>query len=283
MPGARANTKTVALPDGTRVPALGQGTWRMGEEPARTADEIRALRAGLDLGLTLVDTAEMYGEGGAEEVVGEAIEGRRDDVFLVSKVYPHNAGRAAVSAACDRSLARLGVERLDLYLLHWRGGVPLAETVAGFRDLLDAGKIARWGVSNFDTDDMEDLWATDGGVGCSTNQILYNVAERGPEFDLLPSLRARDVPAMAYSPVGQGTLPTAALSPIAEKHGATPFRVALAFVLARAGMIAIPKAVSDEHLLDNRAALDLVLDADDLAALDRVLPPPRGKTPLGMT
>ncbi|MGJ3261672.1 MAG: aldo/keto reductase [Salinarimonas sp.] len=276
------DVRTVTLPDGTPVPALGQGTWRMGEDRARRAAEVTALRLGLDLGMTLVDTAEMYGSGGAEEVVGEAIDGRREEVFLVSKVYPHNAGREGVRAACARSLARLGVERLDLYLLHWRGSVPLAETLAGFRDLVEAGSIARFGVSNFDTDDMEELWSLPGGEACATNQVLYNVAERGPEYDLLPTLQARGVPMMAYSPVGQGSLPTRALAEIAEKHGASPWRVALAFVLSRSGTIAIPKASSEAHLRDNRAALDVVLDEEDEAALDRLFPPPRAKTPLSI-
>ncbi|MGP9820465.1 aldo/keto reductase [Salinarimonas sp. NSM] len=274
--------RTVTLPDGTPVPALGQGTWRMGEDRARRSEEVRALRLGLELGMTLVDTAEMYGSGGAEEVAGEAIAGRREDVFLVSKVYPHNATRDGVRAACARSLARLGVERLDLYLLHWRGDVPLAETLAGFRDLLEEGRIARFGVSNFDTDDMEELWALPGGDACATNQVLFNITERGPEWDLLPALQARGVPMMAYSPVGQGSLPERALAGIAEKHGASPHRVALAFVLSRSGTIAIPKAASEAHLRDNRAALDLVLDDDDRATLDRLFPPPRAPTPLAM-
>lgn len=276
------DVRTVTLPDGTPVPALGQGTWRMGDDRARRPEEVAALRLGLDLGLTLIDTAEMYGSGGAEEVVGEAIAGRRDEVFLVSKVYPHNATREGVRAACARSLDRLGVERLDLYLLHWRGNVPLAETLAGFRDLLEAGAIARFGVSNFDTQDMEELWSLPGGEACATNQVLYNVVERGPEYGLLPALEARGAPLMAYSPVGQGTLPTRELAPIAEKHGATAHRVALAFVLSRAGTIAIPKAVREAHLRDNRAALDLVLDDEDRATLDRLFPPPRAKTPLSI-
>ncbi|GGK38615.1 aldo/keto reductase [Salinarimonas ramus] len=273
---------TVDLPDGTPVPVLGQGTWRMGEDKRAREAEIRALRLGLDLGMTLVDTAEMYGSGGAEEVVGEAIAGRREEVFLVSKLYPHNATREGVKAACARSLARLGVERLDLYLLHWRGRVPLAETLAGFRDLVEDGRIARFGVSNFDTDDMEELWALPGGEACATNQVLYNVEERGPEYDLMPALRERGVPMMAYSPVGQGSLPERKLAAIAKKHGVSPHRVALAFVLSRPGTIAIPKAVREEHLRDNRAALDLVLDDEDRAALDRAFPPPKGKTPLSI-
>ncbi|MFN3688651.1 aldo/keto reductase [Salinarimonas sp.] len=274
--------REVLLPDGTRVPALGQGTWRMGEDPRRRADEARALRAGLDLGMTLVDTAEMYGEGGAEEVVGEAIAGRREEVFLVSKAYPHNASRQGLARACERSLARLRTDRLDLYLLHWRGSVPLAETIAGFEDLVAAGKILRFGVSNFDADDMEELWSLPGGGACATNQVLYNVEERGPEFDLLPAQAARCVPLMAYSPVGQGRVPEAGLADIAARHGATPHAIALAFVLRRPDVIAIPKAARLAHLEENRAALDLVLTAEDLAALDARFPPPTRKRPLSM-
>lgn len=276
-----AERETVTLPDGTRVPALGQGTWRMGEDASQRAREVAALRLGLDLGLGLIDTAEMYGDGAAEEIVGEAIAGRRDEVFLVSKVYPHNATRAGMRAACARSLKRLRVERIDLYLLHWRGEAPMEETLAGFRELLAAGKIARWGVSNFDRSDMEELWALDGGEACATNQVLYNIAERGPEYDLFPALAEHGVPAMAYSPVAQGRLPKA-LSAIAEKHGASRHRVALAFVLSRGDVLAIPKASSPEHVRDNAAARHLVLDDDDLATLDRLFPPPRGPVPLAM-
>jgi diketogulonate reductase-like aldo/keto reductase len=271
----------VRLPGGGEVPALGQGTWRMGEDRARRADEVAALRLGLDLGLTLVDTAEMYGEGGAEEVVGEAIAGRRDEVFLVSKVYPHNASRDGVRQACERSLRRLRRERIDLYLLHWRGGVPLQETVDGFEDLFRAGKIGAWGVSNFDTEDMEELFSIPGGNRCATNQILYNVGRRGPEFDLLPWMGERGVPAMAYSPVEQGSLPREdILAQIGRRHGASPFQVALAFVLRRPDMIAIPKAVDPAHIRDNRAALDLVLADADLEQIDAAFPPPRRKRPL---
>ena len=271
----------VRLPGGEEVPALGQGTWRMGEDRAQRPREISALGLGLDLGLTLIDTAEMYGEGGAEEVVGEAIAGRRDAVFLVSKVYPHNADRGGVRKACERSLKRLRTERIDLYLLHWRGGVPLQETVDGFEDLLRAGKIGAWGVSNFDTDDMEELFAVAGGNRCATNQILYNVGRRGPEFDLLPWMAERGVPAMAYSPVEQGRLPRAdILAQIGRRHGASAFQVALAFVLRRPDVIAIPKAVDPAHLRDNRAALDLVLTEADLEQIDAAFPPPARKRPL---
>src|SRR5689334_22227813 len=198
--------KALLLPSGSRMPVLGQGTWNMGEDPAKRRGEVAALRRGLELGMTLIDTAEMYGEGGAERVVGEAIAGRREDVFLVSKVYPHNASRRGVVTACERSLARLGTDRLDLYLLHWSGNHPLAETVAGFEALQRAGKIRRWGVSNLNTDDLEELWAVPGGNRCATDQVLYNLTRRGPEWDLLPWCRERRLPVMAYSPIEQGRL-----------------------------------------------------------------------------
>ena len=276
-------TERVTLKGGEAVPALGQGTWQMGENGSRRAGEIEALRAGLDLGLTLVDTAEMYGEGAAEELVAEAIRGRRDEAFLVSKVYPHNAGRRGVAEACERSLRRLGTDRIDLYLLHWRGGVPLAETVAGFEDLVRAGKIRRWGVSNFDTDDMRELFAVPGGEACATNQVLYNVTRRGPAFDLIPWMAERAMPLMAYSPVEQGRLPRGgALDAIARKHGVGSFQVALAWLLRQPGVIAIPKAGRAEHVRDNHRALALDLDAEDLALIDAAFPPPARKRPLEM-
>lgn len=273
--------KTVRLRDGIEVPALGQGTWMMAEGRASRAQEIAALRRGLDLGMVCIDTAEMYGEGASEELVGEAIAGRRDEVFLVSKVYPHNAGRAGVEAACARSLKRLKTDRLDLYLLHWRGSVPLEETIAGFESLVARGAIARWGVSNFDTDDMEELSGA-GGEACAANQILYNLARRGPEFDLLPWMAGRGIPAMAYSPIEQGGLKTAALAPVAAKHGVSPFAVALAFAMRAGDVIAIPKSGRVAHVEANRAAVDLVLDTEDIAALDAAFPPPRRKRPLEM-
>jgi len=274
---------TVALPDGERIPKLGLGTWEMGERAARRADEIAALREGIALGMTLVDTAEMYGDGATETLVGEALRGLRDDVFLVSKVYPHNASRRGVVAACDASLKRLGTDRLDLYLLHWRGGVPLEETVEGFDALRRAGKIRHWGVSNFDTDDMEELFATPGGDRCAANQILYNVARRGPEFDLLPWSAAHRMPVMAYSPVDHARLPKRSpLDDVAAAHGVSAYRVALAWVLRQPGVFAIPKAARVEHVRDNRAALDLVLTDDDHAALDAYFKPPRSKRPLEM-
>ncbi|SDC27763.1 aldo/keto reductase [Paraburkholderia lycopersici] len=274
---------TVALPDGERIPKLGQGTWEMGERGAHRAAEIAALREGVALGMTLVDTAEMYGDGATERLVGEALQGLRDEVFLVSKVYPHNAGSSGVVRACEASLKRLGTDRLDLYLLHWRGGVPLAETVEGFGALVRAGKIRHWGVSNFDTDDMEELFATPGGDACATNQILYNVARRGPEFDLLPWSAAHRMPAMAYSPVDHARLPKRSpLDDIAHAHGVSVYRVAMAWVLGRSGVCAIPKAARVEHVRDNRAALDLVLGADECASLDAWFKPPRAKRPLEM-
>ena len=275
-------SKTVTLPGGERVPALGQGTWYMGEQPGRRADEVAALRAGLDLGLTLIDTAEMYADGGAEEVAGEAMKGRRDEVFLVSKVYPHNASRAGVAAACARSLKRLGTDRIDLYLLHWRGSHPLAETIAGFEALQAAGKNRHWGVSNLDADDMTELFAA-GGRACAANQVLYNPTRRGPEFDLFPVMEKAGIPAMAYSPIEQARLPRGgALGAVGQKHGANPFQVALAWALRRPDVIAIPKASRIAHVKANAAARDLVLDAEDLAAIDKDFPPPRRRTALEM-
>ncbi|MFY4698091.1 aldo/keto reductase [Burkholderia glumae] len=278
-----ANTiETIALPDGERVAKLGQGTWEMGERPARRAAEIAALRAGIELGLTLIDTAEMYGDGATEELVGEAIQGLRDGLFLVSKVYPHHADRRQMIASCKASLRRLGTDRLDLYLLHWRGEVPLDETLEAFERLRAAGKIRHWGVSNFDTDDMEELVAA-GGAGCATNQILYNLARRGPEFDLLPWQATRHIPAMAYSPIDHLRLPKGTvLDEIARERDATPQQVALAWVLRRDDMIAIPKAGDVEHVRANRAALDLVIDDAALARLDVAFRPPREKQALEM-
>jgi diketogulonate reductase-like aldo/keto reductase len=273
----------VSLPGGERISKLGQGTWEMGERASRRASEIAALRAGVELGMTVVDTAEMYGDGATETLVGEALAGLRDDVFLVSKVYPHNASRRGVVAACDASLRRLKTDRLDLYLLHWRGGVPLGETVEGFEALRRAGKIRHWGVSNFDTDDMEELFAVPGGSACATNQILYNVARRGPEFDLLPWLQARGLPAMAYSPVDHARLPKRTpLDEIARERGVSVIHVALAWVLSQPNVFAIPKAGSVEHVRENRRALELRFTVDESAAIDAYFKPPRGKRPLEM-
>jgi len=271
-----------AFPDGTQVPALGQGTWMMAERPDRRADEVAALREGIALGMTLIDTAEMYGEGAAESLVGEAIAGLRDRVFLVSKAYPYNASPAWLPQACEASLRRLGTDRLDLYLLHWRGSVPLAETVEAMERLVDAGKILRWGVSNLDTDDMEDLIAA-GGRRCATDQILYNLTRRGPEFDLIPWLGQRSMPVMAYSPVEQGRLLRhAALRAMAERLGATPAQVALAWLLQQDGVIAIPKAGSVAHVRENLAAADLELGATELAELDSAFPRPGRRVALEM-
>lgn len=274
--------RTVTLRDQTPVPALGLGTWRMGEDARRRAEEIAAVRAGIALGLTLIDTAEMYGEGKTESLLGEALAGVRDRVFLVSKVYPQNAGRGRIERACEASLRRLKTDRLDLYLLHWRGAVPLTETVEGMETLVGAGKIRRWGVSNFDQSDMEDLMAA-GGEACAANQVLYNLTERGVEFDLLPWLKDRGIATMAYSPLGQGELPpSAALDAISRRLGVTRFQVALAWVLRQPGVIAIPKAGSRPHVEANRGALDLHLTAEDLARIDEDFPPPRRKSRLAM-
>jgi diketogulonate reductase-like aldo/keto reductase len=274
---------SVTFRNGEAVPALGQGTWRMAEARSRRAEEIEALRLGIELGMTLIDTAEMYGEGAAEELVGEAVADCRERVFLVSKVYPHHASRRGVAEACARSLERLGTDRIDLYLLHWRGGTPLAETVAGFEDLRRSGAIRHWGVSNFDAGDLDELTRVPGGEQCAANQVLYNVTRRGPEFDLLPRMAARRMPLMAYSPVEQGRLPrSGVLHDLARRHGASPFRIALAWLLLRPGLVAIPKAASPAHVRDNHRALDLVLGPDDLAAIDAAFPPPARKRPLEM-
>ena len=275
--------RTTSLPAGEMVPVLGQGTWNMGDDSRRRRDEANALRLGIDLGMTLIDTAEMYANGGSEEVVGEAISGQRDRIFLVSKVLPSNASRRGVEAACERSLKRLGTDRIDLYLLHWRGGVPLSETVEAFETLKAAGKIRHWGVSNFDTDDMEELEALPAGRTVQTNQVLYNLTRRGIEFDLLPWSRERGVPTMAYSPVEQGALGgDRRLKAVAERHGATPAQIALAWVMRDDGVIAIPKASRQEHVRDNRAALDIRLTPQDLTDLDAVFPPPSRKRGLEM-
>jgi diketogulonate reductase-like aldo/keto reductase len=273
----------LSLPDGEKVPVLGLGTWGMGEAGTRGADVVAALRLGLDLGMTLIDSAEMYGEGGAEEVVGKAIAGRRDAVFLVSKLYPHNASRQGAVAACERSLKRLSTDHLDLYLLHWRGSVPLAETLETFGTLQRQGKIRHYGVSNFDLPDMEELWRLAGGDATATNQVLHNLSRRGIEWALLPWLRRRRVPVMAYSPIEQGRLLTKrALVAIAKRRGVSPAQIALAWLLHQPGLIAIPKAGRAEHVRENRAALDLALSPADLAELETAFPPPKGPTTLEM-
>jgi diketogulonate reductase-like aldo/keto reductase len=271
------------LPDGTEVPALGQGTWRMGERGADRRAEAAALRLGLDLGMALVDTAEMYAEGGAEEVVAEAIAGRRDEAFVVSKVYPHNAGGRRLEAACERSLKRLRVDTIDLYLLHWRGSFPLADTVEGFERMRGAGKIRRWGVSNLDVDDLEELGAA--LADCAADQVLYSLENRGIEHDLLPFCRDRGMPVMAYSPVGQGgaLLRHPALRAVAARHGgATPAQVAIAWTLRAPGVVSIPKASDPEHVRLNAAARDLRLTEADLAELDAAFLPPERKQRLAM-
>jgi diketogulonate reductase-like aldo/keto reductase len=271
------------LPSGLAVPVLGQGTWYMGDEAHRRADEIASLRLGLDLGMTLIDTAEMYGDGASEKLVGEAIAGRRDEVFLVSKVLPSNASRSGTIAACERSLRRLGTDCIDLYLLHWRGRTPFAETIAAFEALQDAGKIRHWGVSNMDVDDMREIERAPGGDAMATNQVLYNLTRRGIEYDLLPQAQDSGLPLMAYSPIEQGRLTEyPEVQEIADRHGVTPAQIALAWVLRQEGVIAIPKASTPEHVRENRAALDLQLTAEDLEELDDMFPPPDGPEPLEM-
>ena len=282
--------KTVAFPDGERVPALGQGTWRMGENRSTHDSEVAALRLGIELGMTLIDTAEMYGEGGAEKVVADAIDGQRERVFVVTKVYPHNASRSKLPKACDRSLKRLRIDAIDLYLLHWREKTPpLEETVGTFEKLRSAGKIKRWGVSNFAVDDMQELFSLDDGRNCATNQVLYNLENREIEFDLLPFLSEHSplneqLVLMAYSPIGhgRGLLENATLKNIASRHGATSAQIALAWVLRQPGVIAIPKASNEKHVRDNARVIDINLTKEDLADLDREFPPPKSKKPLPM-
>ena len=265
---------------GVQVPVIGQGTWRMGENRDRRKDEVAALREGIERGLRVIDTAEMYGEGGAEEVVGEALAGQRDQVLLVSKVYPHNASRTGVAAACERSLKRLGTEHIDLYLLHWRGQHPLEETVEAFERLREQGKIGRWGVSNFDLDDLQEL----GEPACATNQVLYNPEERGVEFDLLPWQQRQNMPLMAYCPLGQGgaLLADAALHQVAQRHGVTSAQVALAWALRQPNVLVIPKASDPRHLAENAAAAELQLSVADLQAIDSAYPAPTRKQRLQM-
>jgi diketogulonate reductase-like aldo/keto reductase len=276
--------RTVALPSGERMPVLGLGTWGMGEDPSRRKAELAALRLGLDLGLRLVDTAEMYGDGAAEELVGEAIAGRRDEVFLVTKVLPSNASRAGTLAACARSLRRLGTDRIDLYLLHWRESTPLEETVSAFHELARTGKIRHWGASNLDVADMEELLrASPGKPGAETDQVLYNLSRRGIEHDLLPWCRAHGIPVMAYSPIEQGRLlRSRSLREVAGRHGATPAQVALSWILRQEGVVAIPKAGTPEHVEENRAALELRLTRQDVDELERAFPRPAEPGPLEM-
>jgi diketogulonate reductase-like aldo/keto reductase len=272
---------TVKLPSGETVPQLGQGTWHMGENSRLRKDEVAALKLGLDLGMTLIDTAEMYGTGGAEEVVAEAMAGRRDACFIVSKVLPENSSYAGTVAACERSLKRLKTDRIDLYLLHWRGRPPLADTVEAFLALKERGAIRYWGVSNFDVEDMEELFVLEGGADCASNQVLYNLRHRGIETGVLPWCRKRSIPIMAYSPIEQGRLlRDRMLTEVALRHRATTAQIALAWVLRQKDMMVIPKASNLEHVRENRAALDLKLTEQDLAQLDRAFPPPKGPRPL---
>lgn len=281
---------TVALPDGMTLPSIGLGTCKMGESPRTHAAEVAAVRLAIEIGYRVIDTAEMYGEGGAEEVVGQAVAEAlraatvtRDELFIVSKVYPHNADRAGVDVACGRSLKRLGLDHLDLYLLHWPGSHPLRETIAGFEALQAGGRIRRWGVSNLDTDEMHELSGLAGGAQCAANQVYYSLSARGVEFDLLPWQRERTLPLMAYSPLDQGGLANEpVLREVAERHGASASQVALAWLMAQPGVMVIPKAVREAHLRANFAAAELRLDATDLAAIEQRFPAPRRKVPLAM-
>ena len=281
---------TIRLPQGETLPSIGLGTWRMGESASSRRAEAAAIRMAVEIGYRVFDTAEMYGEGGAEQVLGQALGDalrshavRREELFIVSKVYPHNASRAGTRVACERSLKRLGLDHIDLYLLHWRGQHDLADTVTAFEQLKARAQIRHWGVSNFDTSDMDELAEVHHGERCATNQIYHSLGQRGAEFSLLPRLRAQGMPAMAYSPIDQGSLAThPALRRIGEQHGVTAAQVALGWVLAQSGVMAIPKAVQEAHLRDNLAAASLVLTARDRAALDLNFPPPRRKTALAM-
>jgi len=289
--GDSIEMRTVTLPDGKHVPALGQGTWRMGESKSARAREVAALRLGIELGMSLIDTAEMYGDGGAEEVVAEAIHGQHEGVFVVTKVYPHNASREKLPKACERSLKRLRINAIDLYLLHWGERTPpLEETVETFENLRAAGKIKRWGVSNFDVEDMKELLSLQDGRKCAANQVLYNLQNREIEFDLLPFLTSNikpqtsHIPVMAYSPVGHSgaLLKNSMLKKIAKRHEATPGQMALAWVLRQPNVIAIPKASTEAHVRDNAASLEIKPTKEDLADLDREFPPPTSKKSLPM-
>ena len=273
---------TVRLSDGETVPALGQGTWKMGEQRGKRADEVRALQLGIELGMTLIDTAEMYASGVAEEITGEAIKGRRDEVFLVSKVLPSNASLSGTTAACERSLKRLGVETIDLYLLHWPSNHPVSGTIGAFKALQQAGKIRHWGVSNFDVSEMEEVLRV-GGEKVATNQVLYNLSRRAIEYDLVPWQQKRNIPLMAYSPIEQGRLAHhRSLSDIAVHHNATPAQIALAWALSRPQTMVIPKATGEVHVRENRASADIELTPEDFAALDAAFPPPKRKSSLEM-
>jgi len=273
--------KMVPLPSGEAAPSFGLGTWHMGETASRRGEELAIIQHALDLGVRLIDTAEMYGEGGAEEIVGEAISGRRDGLFIVSKVYPHNASRQGTVAACERSLKRLGTDVIDLYLLHWSGGIPIVETLEAFQALKADGKIRHYGVSNFDADDLAELWEAPGGRDIAANQLLYNLSRRGIEWDTLPWMREHGIPLMAYSPLEQARLlQNRKLIDFAEAHGMTPAQAALRWLLARDDAIVIPKTVQPERLKENIAALEQTLTADQMAELDRLFPPPDRARPL---
>ena len=275
--------KTVELPSGETVPALGQGTWNIGDNRSTRAEEIATLRCGLDLGLTLIDTAEMYGEGASEELVAEALEGRRDEAFIVSKVYPHNASKRGTVQACERSLKRLKTDRIDLYLLHWRGSVPFAETIGAMQALQAGGKIRHFGVSNLGLADMREWVKAPGGAAVAANQILYNLTRRGAEWDLIPWLRERRIPLMAYSPIEQARLlRDQRLTGFAQAHGMTPAQAALAWLLANDGVIVIPKASRRERVTENAKAREIKLSAAQLTELDQLFAPPRGPVPLEM-
>ncbi|MFK4342804.1 MULTISPECIES: aldo/keto reductase [unclassified Paenibacillus] len=272
--------------DGREVPLIGQGTWHMGEKASFRQEEVRALQLGLDLGMTLVDTAEMYAEGGAEEIVGEAIRGRRDEVYLVSKAYPHHADRQGLAQACEASLTRMGMEYMDMYLLHWRGNIPLEETIQGMEKLREQGKIRNWGVSNLDKSDMEELWSLTGGDTCAVNQVLYHAASRGIEYDLLPWSRTHGVPVMAYCPIAQGgrlrrgLLEHPVMEDIAASHRVTPSQIALAWVIRDGDIWAIPKAVQESHVRENAAAANIRLTPEQRQQIDEAFPPPTRKQPL---
>lgn len=275
--------RTIPLSSGQAIPVLGMGTWRMGENSQHRQSEIDALRHGLDLGFSLIDTAEMYGEGGAEEVVAEALADRRSEAFLVSKVYPHNASRQGAIAACERSLKRLNTDYLDLYLLHWRGSVPLSETLEAFQTLQQAGKIRSYGVSNFDLEDMAEAASLEGGEAITLNQVLYNLSRRGVEWNLLPWCRQHSMPVMAYSPIEQGRLlDNRALKDIARSRGVTIAQIAIAWLLHQENVVAIPKSSRIEHVEENYAALNLALSAEELATLNKAFPGPTRPTPLQM-
>jgi diketogulonate reductase-like aldo/keto reductase len=275
--------RTVPLPNGTTMPALGMGTWYLGEQPARHDTELAALRTGIEIGLTLIDTAEMYGEGAAEELVGQAVAGRRDDIYLVSKVLPHHATRQGTVQACQASLRRLGTDHLDMYLLHWQGRVPLAETVQGFEELVQAGLIGCWGVSNFDAPDLDRLVSVPGGDRVQTDQVLYNLGRRGPEYDLIPRCRQAGMPLMAYSPVDHGRLlEHSAVRDMATVKGVTPAQLAIAWVLRIPDVSVVAKASTRAHVLENRAAMEISFSQAELEQLEAMFPPPSSKEPLDM-